>query len=239
MAVGRENTHRRKCPHRDVPRRQNTVYRFGSVGRAGDRGEAGGGVDGVVHLARAVVVAAEDHHDEVGAPRLQRLVAQPAACWKVGEEDTPVGAGVRDERRRNFLSGGVAQIDLDGALALVEPRPEKTVAVLVEGPAPGVEAAADLVETDDYRAKLRQRHAAEWRRDEGGPFDDAHSGEDAAGHAINPTRRQSRTGVLSVVPAPRALTCTRRWTRPPTGRASHFSTVVSEFSVSPSCTGPV
>src|SRR5690606_33142124 len=143
-----------------------------------------------------------------------------------------------DERRGDFLAFLRAEVDLDRALALVEPGPEKALAVLAEWPAVRVEPAADLVETNDVGTELRQRHAAERRGDERRAFDDAEALEDAGGHANNPMRRQSSTSETRS-PMLVAFTWTRRWTRPPPeARASLPSTVISECSVSPSRTGP-
>ena len=214
MTIRRKQTDRRHLAHRDIPGGKHAVDRLGSTARPSYFGEAGGDVDRVVHFARPVGIACQGHHDHVVAAGFQRLVGQLAAHRKVGEENAPVGARTRDECCDQFLPLGRAQIDLDRTLALVHAGPEQAAAVVGQGPAAIVEAAADLVVADDIGAELGERHPAERRRHEGRSLDDAEPCEDAAGHAKRPVSRQSRTS--ETLPSTSvARTCDRRCTRPP------------------------
>src|SRR5581483_3732727 len=69
-----------------VPGGEEVVERHAQVHRAGGPGEAGGRVDRVVDGARAVVVADDVDHDEVGPPGRQAVVVEPARGREVGEE---------------------------------------------------------------------------------------------------------------------------------------------------------
>ena len=190
MAVGGQQASRGKAAHDGVPGRQDAVERAGEIARAGGEREAGRRVDGVVHLARPVRVAGEGDHHEIVAAGPQRVVGEPTARGEVREQRPGRGHQLRDELSPLVL----VQIDLDRALALVEARPEQALPARRQRPAVAVEAAADLVEADHVRAELRERHAAERRRNEGGALDHGQVAEDPGGHAAYSTAgRQSST----------------------------------------------
>src|SRR6266849_8067656 len=237
MALGGEHPDGGERAHRDVPRGQDAVERLGEVARAGRPWEAGGRVDGVVDFAGAVGIAGQRHHDEVSASLHQRIVSEPSAGREVRQEDAGVLARRRDERGREFASLRRAEIELNRTLAFVEAVPEEALAVVGEGPSMVIEAAADLVETNHVGTELRERHAAEWRRDESGALDDAKAGKNSRCHAITPTKRQSRTSCGP--PSWSARTRERKCTSPPPpGSGSTRSSSRLLRSVSPSRTGP-
>ena len=87
LALGGEDPGGGEAAHRHVPRRQHRVERAGEVARAGRPREAGGRVDGVVDLRRAVRVAGQRAHDQVGAALAQRVVGEPPAGGEVRQQD--------------------------------------------------------------------------------------------------------------------------------------------------------
>ena len=177
LALGGQDPRRGEAAHDRVPRRQHGVERAGEVARAGRPREAGGRVDGVVDLRRAVRVARQRAHDQVGAALAQRVVGEPAAGGEVRQQDAAAGPGRAHQRRDELAPLGRAQVDLDRPLALVQPRPEQRPARRRERPAVEVDAAADLVEADDVGAELGERHAAERRGDERRALDHPQVGE--------------------------------------------------------------
>src|SRR5260370_36852249 len=100
-----------------------------------------------------------------------------------------------------------------------------------------IEAVVDLVETNHVGTELRERHAAEGRRDESGALDDAKAGKNSRCHAITPTKRQSRTpcGPRTRTARTRKRKCTNP---PPPGTGSRHSSSGLLRSVSPPRTGP-
>jgi hypothetical protein len=94
-------------------------------------------------------MAGDHQHDEIGAARLERVVGEEAARREVGEEEPGVLARRRDQRLGDLLALGAGEIDLDRALAFVEPGPEQALAVLVDRPARRVEAAADRIRSPE------------------------------------------------------------------------------------------
>ena len=128
-----------------------------------------------------------------------------------------------------------AEVDLDRALALVEPGPEEAVAVGGHGPAPAVEPAPDGVEADHVGAELGQRHSAQRGGDECGALDHAQAVEDAPGiYATTATKLQSSTGAGAAA-GRSAVTSARRPTSPAGPACSTRSSV---RRTSPSNTGP-
>ena len=136
-------------------------------------------------------------HDQVGAALAQRVVGEPAAGGEVRQQDAATGPGRADQRGDELAPLGRAQVDLDRALALVQPGPEQRPARRRERPAVEVDAAADLVEADDVGAELGERHAAQRRGDERRALDHPQVGERLRGHASTATKRQSSTSASS------------------------------------------
>ena len=176
-----QDRHRPGIGGRQIPRRRHGIDRPLVADRSGDHGKAGDGVHGVVDMGRAVARAHDVEGDQVGAPLGQLLVGQPTARRHVGGEDAAAFARRRDQRGEQLASFRTAQVDGDRALALVEARPVDRAAILRDRPAVVVEAALDMVETDDVGAQLGERHAAQGGRNESRAFDDAKAGENA-GH---------------------------------------------------------
>ena len=158
------------------------------------------------------MVAGDGDHHEIGAPRPQGVVVQPAAHGEVGQEQPRVGARGADQLADQLLPARRAKVDRDRALALVEPGPEEAGAVVGHRPAVAVEAAADRVEADHVGPELGQRHPSQRRGDVGRALDHAHAGQDP-GHAATATKRQSSTGSSSPSPPRWAWTSARRSTR--------------------------
>ena len=142
-------------------------------------GKAHARVHRVVDGGAAVPIASDRQHDQVLALLAQVLVGEPAAGGQVREKDPRVLPGSADEIRHELLAARGTQIDPDGSLALVEATPVQALAVFGERPALVVEASADGVEADHLGAELAQRHARQWRGDEGGALHDAQSLQDS------------------------------------------------------------
>src|SRR3546814_4786781 len=77
LALRRENACDRREASDDVPNRHDVIDRTGVALRAGHKGESCGGVDGVIERYRAVAIAGDVGHDEVGTARLQPFEIQP------------------------------------------------------------------------------------------------------------------------------------------------------------------
>ena len=149
-------------------------------------GNADRAVDGVVDGRRAVRIAEQVHHDQIArAACFSALVAEPAGRREVGEEDARPVARLGDQAGDQLLALRTAGIDGDRALALVQADPVEALAVGGERPASRVETALQRIEADDVGALLRQRHAAQRRRDERRAFDDAQTLENSV-HGVLP-----------------------------------------------------
>ena len=110
-----------------VPRRQQVVERHGEVSWPGRPREARGRVHRVVDCRRAIVVADDVDHDQVGSPLAEPLVVEEAAGGEVRQEQARVGPRSGDQRGDDLAPLLGAEVDLDRALALVEPGPEEAV----------------------------------------------------------------------------------------------------------------
>ena len=171
MAFGGQQSDGRERAERDVPCRKDAVERLCEVARPGRPRKAGRRVDRIIDLAGAIGISGERDHYEVSAAPAQRVVFEPAAGGKISEKNAGLFARRGDQRRHQFTSFWRAHVDLNRALALVQPGPEEALAVGCQRPAMVVEAAADLVEPDDVGAELSEGHAAQGRSDECGAFD--------------------------------------------------------------------
>ncbi len=201
VPLGGQQPHRERQAGGDVPGGQHVVDRPGAV--AGDRREAGGGVDGVVDGGAAVGVPGQAEHDQVVAARAQPLVGQPAGGREVGQEQAGVRARCGNQRGDQLAALGAAQVDGDRPLALVHAPPEQAGAVRGDRPPVVIDPAAHVVETDHVRPELGQSHPAQRGRDKGGPLDDP-----------EPLQHSGHQGS----PAPGTVTVTRSTLADPTER---------------------
>ena len=153
--------------------RQYVVDRLVQVRRPGHVRPAHARVHGVIDRDRAVRIADDAEHDEVRAPGAQRLVREPVADLKIGQKDAGPRPRRRDQRGHQLPPLGLAQIDREGAFALVHAGPVDALVLGRDRPTPVVEAAGEGIEADHVRPHLGERHAAERSRHEGRALDHA------------------------------------------------------------------
>ena len=129
----------------------------------------------VIQCAATMPITGEIQIDQIFAAGSQFFIRQPSPRWKITDEQTCVFTWCGNESREYFLAFRFPEIDSDGTLALIEAVPVETPAGFGDGPAPVVDAAADLIEANHIRAQLRQRHAAGRRGNKCTSFDDTQS----------------------------------------------------------------
>ena len=137
-AVRRQHGHGRVQAAGHVPRRQDVVHRELVPFGAGHHGEAGGGVDRVVHGRGSVVLALDLDVDQVRARRSERLVRQPVAPDGVRQHDSRVA----DQRTERVAGLRRPEVHGDRLLALVEACPVEARLFVGDGPPPDVRAAS-------------------------------------------------------------------------------------------------
>ena len=173
VALGREQADGGSKAAGQIPARQDVVDRLIQIRRSGDVRPAHARVHRVVDGDRSVRVADDAEHDEVGAPGAERLVREPVAHLEIGEEDSSLRPRRRDERGHQLAPLRIAQIDREGALALVHAGPVDALVLGRDRPTAIVETAAKRVEADHIGPHLGEGHAAEWGCHEGRALDHA------------------------------------------------------------------
>ena len=170
--LGGQQADRGVEPARHVPGGQHVVHRPLVPLGTGDQREPEPGVDGVVDGGAPVVVAQYLQVDQVGPGLDQVVVAEPGPADRVGQHDPAARPGGGHQVGQEALALGVAEVQRDRLLALVQPGPVDAGPGRGQGPAVLVARAADRVDPDDLGTELGQGQAAQRRGHEAGDLQD-------------------------------------------------------------------
>ena len=127
---------------------------------AGQIGEPGGTVDGVVHCRASIRVTEQVNHNQILPVLAQGVVAHPAfRGGEVSREHAITITRGGDKITYNLLAFGLPGVDGKRALAFVESRPIEAFTTIGDWPAFSIDAATNRIKTYHVGSQLAQRHA--------------------------------------------------------------------------------